>query len=355
MSRRIAIAMSGGVDSSVAAYLLKEAGHELVGLTMKIWPDSRCCSAEAMQDAAEIAARLGIPHEVLDFVPDFTARVVDPFGAAYLAGLTPNPCAVCNSQFKFAALFDAAQERFGVEAVATGHYARIREAIGRYELLRGRDFRKDQSYVLYRLDQRQLSRTLFPLGELTKDRVRAIATGLGYAVAEKPESQDLCFSSDARSFLRERLAGRYGEGPIEDLDGRRLGNHQGIIHYTVGQRKGLGIASPEPLYVVRIDAERNAVVVGPRSATLGADLLVEDFHWSAGQPPAGPVYAQVKIRYGGESAEAMLTPRGSAVAIAFDEPQYAITPGQVAVAYQGDVVLGGGLIGRPAPVAATRS
>jgi tRNA-specific 2-thiouridylase len=349
MSNRVAVAMSGGVDSSVAAHLMTREGHEAVGITMVIWPNSRCCNNEAMKDAGDVASALGISHHKFDFVETFKKKVVDNFTESYMAGLTPNPCAICNSDFKFAELFEMAREKFGAEKVVTGHYVRSRfdEATGRWQMLTAVDPNKDQSYFLYSLSQDQLSRCVFPLGGMAKAEVREIARELGFAVADKPESQDLCFSADPQGFLREQLGDRIQPGPIMDLNGNVLGTHTGIVNYTIGQRRGLGLAAPEPLYVIRIDAESNTVTVGPKDATLGSTLVVEAINWVSIAQPTEPIEAEVKIRYRSNPAKAIVEPLEDGRALVrFFEPQSAISPGQVAVMYDGEVVLGGGLIAK---------
>lgn len=349
MSKRVAVAMSGGVDSSVTAYLMRQAGHEVMGITMEIWPNSRCCNTEAMKDAGDVARQLEMPHEKFNFVETFKQKVVDNFTASYMAGLTPNPCAICNSDFKFAELFEMARERFGAEYVATGHYVRVRydEGSGRYQLLKALDENKDQTYFLYSLSQEQLARTIFPVGEMEKPAVRAIARELGFAVADKPESQDLCFSADPQAFLREQLGEAIVPGPIKDLNGKVLGEHTGIVNYTIGQRRGLGIAAPEPLFVIRIDAEANTVWVGPKEATMGTMLVAENVNWVSIAEPSEPITAEVKIRYRSPAARAIVEPLGNGrVLIRFFEPQMAISPGQVACMYDGEALLGGGLIAK---------
>lgn len=348
-TKRVAVAMSGGVDSSVTAHLLVKEGYECVGISMVIWPNSRCCNNEAMRDAGDVAALLGVPFHKFDFVETFRKKVVDNFTESYMSGITPNPCAICNSDFKFLELFEMAREKFGVEHVATGHYARVRQepATGRWQLLKAVDENKDQSYMLYALSQEQLSRVIFPVGGMSKPEVRAIAHELGFAVADKPESQDLCFSEDPQGFLREQLGERIKPGEIVDLNGAVLGQHEGIVNYTVGQRRGLGIAAPEPLYVIRIDAEANRVIVGPREATMGSVLAVEAINWVSIARPEGPFEAEVKIRYKSKPAKAIVEPVGEdKVVIRFFEPQHAISPGQVACMYDGDVLLAGGLIAK---------
>jgi tRNA-specific 2-thiouridylase len=356
MPERIAIAMSGGVDSSVAAHLLTKAGHEGVGISMVIWPNSRCCNTEAIRDAGDVAAQLGIPFQQFDFVEDFRKKVVDNFTNAYMNGLTPNPCAICNSDFKFLELFAMAREKFSCEKVATGHYARVRQnpETGRWQLLKALDPNKDQSYMLYNLSQEQLSRCIFPVGELAKPEVRAIARELGFVVADKPESQDLCFSEDPQAFLREQLGDRIQPGAIVDLDGNELGRHLGIVYYTVGQRRGLGLSAPEPLYVIRIEPETHRVVVGTKEATLGTTMVVEAINWSSIERPTEAFEAEVKIRYKSAPARAIVEPLdGGRALIRFFEAQHAISPGQVACMYDGDIMLAGGLIAKESGRAVT--
>ena len=349
MTERVAMAMSGGVDSSVAASLLVEQGFEAVGISMVIWPNSRCCNNEAMRDAKDVANDLGIPFHRFDFVETFRKKVVDNFTESYMRGLTPNPCAICNSEFKFLELFETARDRFGVERVATGHYARVARdpETGRYQLLRALDPDKDQTYMLYNLSQEQLSRCVFPVGEMRKSDVRARARDLGFSVADKPESQDLCFSEDPQAFLRERLGDRLAPGNIVDAEGRVLGRHEGIAHFTVGQRKGLGVSAPEPLFVIRLDPDSNTVVVGPREATMGSRAMLDAVNWVSIARPEEAIACDVKIRYRSTPARALVEPmEGDRALVRFFEPQAAITPGQVAVMYDGDRVLGGGLIAR---------
>lgn len=349
MSKRVAIAMSGGVDSSVTAHLLTNQGYEGVGISMIIWPNSRCCNNEAMRDAADVAAQVGIPFHRFDFVETFQKKVVDNFTESYKKGITPNPCAICNSDFKFLELFEMARTKFGVEHVATGHYARVRQnpETGRWQLLKALDPNKDQTYMLYALTQEQLSRCIFPVGELRKSEVRAIAHELGFTVADKPESQDLCFTEDPQGFLRQQLGDQIVPGDIVDLNGKVLGQHDGIVNYTIGQRRGLGLAHPVPLYVINIDADNNRVIVGPKEATLGSMLVAEGINWVSIAKPDEAFEAEVKIRYKSTPARAIVEPlEGDRVLIRFFEPQTAITPGQVACVYDGDVLLAGGLISR---------
>jgi tRNA-specific 2-thiouridylase len=361
---RVVVAMSGGVDSSVAAALLVERGCEVTGITMKNFcyadvPAERataaCCSLEAIEDARAVARRLGIAHHVLDFEGPFREAVIDPFVAEYAAGRTPNPCVRCNRFVRFPQLWRKA--RFlGAEAVATGHYARaVRNGDGRVALRRAADRAKDQTFYLWGLSPSLLERAAFPLGALTKDQVRARARTLGLEVAEKPESQDICFipDGDLRGFLEASLAerpdlaggSRLRPGPIRSLDGEILGEHPGSAFFTVGQRRGLGLAGlAESHYVVSIEDE-NAVVVGPAKALEAQGLEAEDVHWLV--PPHGVFQAHVQIRYRSPAVPARVIPGpGRTARVEFDVPQRAVAPGQSAVIYDGDSVLGGGTITR---------
>ncbi len=349
--------MSGGVDSSAAAGLLVQQGYEVIGVMMRLWTEddgcggkhNRCCTPDQMADARRVATRLGIPFYVVDMRETFKANVVDPFIDAYAAGLTPNPCLNCNRHIRFGALLRQARA-LDADYLATGHYARIRRAEdGSYQLLKGVDPAKDQSYVLSVMTQEQLARALFPVGDYAKTEIRRMAEDLGLYTARKPESQDLCFLADGdyRSFLARRAPGVAAPGPIVNRQGERLGTHTGLPHYTIGQRKGLGVYAPTPLYVIDADPETNTLIVGAREE-LGRDALVaRDVNWIAGAPPPEPVRAGVKIRYRAAEVPATIISTGATtVRVVFDAPLRDITPGQGAVFYQGDVCLGGGVIAR---------
>jgi tRNA-specific 2-thiouridylase len=351
---RVAVALSGGVDSAVAALLLFEQGYDVCGVTMRLWHEngSDDGTAAAARDpilaAQHVAQALGIEWHIVDAVAPFKEQVVDRFIAEYSAGRTPNPCLYCNRDVKFGHLLRQVTA-LGMDRLATGHYAqRCWDAeTKRWQLHRGVDRTKDQSYFLHVLGQDELSRTLFPLGTWTKARVRAVAAERGLPITYRDESQDLCFISggDYRRFLRKYAPGAFVPGPIRDSSGRRIGEHEGLPEYTVGQRSGIGIAAAEPFYVLRLDTEENALVVGTRDE-LGNDRLVaEQVNWIAGSPPSGPVAAQVKIRYRAPPAPAtVFALSGDRAAVRFAEPLRDITPGQGAVFYQGENVLGGGLI-----------
>jgi tRNA-specific 2-thiouridylase len=362
----VAIAMSGGVDSSTVAAVLQEQGHPIVGLTMQLWnqrrlpelqgdgpKQHRCCSLDDVYDAKRVAQHLNFPHYVVNFEEQFEQRVVRPFVDQYLAGSTPIACTNCNTDVKFEPLLRMARQ-IGAERLATGHYARIRknEATGRWELLRARDESKDQSYFLWGLSQEQLSRSEFPLGALTKEEVRALARRTNLPVAEKPESMELCFVPNGNyvQFIQaySRDAGislSQGEGEIVTENGVVVGHHNGVHNFTIGQRKGLGFAAGKPLYVLSLDPEKNRVVVGDDDSLRTSSCEVTGVNWVSCQRPERPTRARVKIRHKHEPAPATVEALGELRArIIFDAPQRAITPGQGAVFYDGDCVLGGAWI-----------
>ncbi len=365
---KIAVAMSGGVDSSAAAAILKDQGHELVGFTMQLWNQrrgisvdengeplpSRCCSLDDVYDARRVAEELGFPFYVLNLEKEFERDVVQPFVNSYLNGETPIPCVACNSRLKFASL-DKLADSLGCAKVATGHYARVEfdEATNRYRLLRGRDPNKDQSYFLWELTQDQLSRAMFPLGELSKSDARQAARDSQLAVAEKKESQEICFvpDGDYAGFIDRYLAAEqqtdrlHGAGEIVARDGTVIGTHGGIHRYTIGQRRGIGIANARPLYVLGVEPKKNRVVVGYDEQLLTDEFTAASVNWIALDQPSEPVRAEVRVRYRHTAALATITPAANNYAmVKFDEPQRAITPGQATVFYRGDEVVGGGWI-----------
>jgi tRNA-specific 2-thiouridylase len=340
--------MSGGVDSSVAAALLKDAGHDVIGMTMHLaGSDSRCCSLDDADDARRVADKLGIRFYVGNYKDQFREEVTLPFADAYLAGRTPIPCVTCNKRFKFDHLLERARA-LGADAVATGHYARlVRSDVGP-TLHRGRDRSKDQSYFLFNLSSEQLRHIQFPLGELTKEEVRDVARGLGLATAEKPESQEICFVPDgdyARVVEQLRPEALPGQGEVVDEAGQVLGRHEGIHRFTVGQRKGLALSGGQKRYVVAIDAEQNRVVVGDEAALGSTETRVEAVSWTFDPAPSAPLRGSVQIRHQHGGASATIAPDGARSAVVrFDEPVRAVAPGQAAVFFDGDRVLGGGWI-----------
>ncbi len=358
---RIVVAMSGGVDSSVAAALLAREGNDVIGLSMQLYDHSvktegeqqqgeirfgSCCTLDDLYDARRVARTIGIPHYIVNFERRFEEHVVSDFVREYAAGRTPIPCVHCNGDLKFASLVERA-EGFDAQAVATGHYARVEHdpVSGKYRLLRGVDAAKDQSYFLFTLTQPQLSRAQFPVGALDKPAVREEARRLGLSVADKSDSQEICFvASGEHADFVERRAGSV-PGVIRDRDGRQLGRHGGVHRFTIGQRKGLGLSSGIPLYVVDIDADSAAITVGPREALERVTLTASRVNWISGETPASPVRAQARIRYRHRDAAATIAPLpGDRASVTFDEPQCAVTPGQAVVFYSGDEVLGGGWI-----------
>lgn len=354
-NKRVVVAMSGGVDSSVAAALLVEQGYDVVGMMMRLWSDeamggaehNRCCTPEAMSDAQRIASHLGIPFYVLDTKDVFRNKIVEYFISGHRQGITPNPCMECNRHIRFEYLLQNALA-LDADYLATGHYARITQsADGTYELRQGVDASKDQSYVLSVMGQEQLSHTLFPIGEYPKTETRALAARFGLQVESKKDSQDLCFlgKNDYRDFLAVHAPEIMRPGPIVRKDGTVIGQHEGLSKYTIGQRKGLGVTSLEPMYVIAMNPYRNALVVGEKQ-DLGRDTLTAGrINWVSGVVPSEPFRATVKIRYKSDAYPALVTPIGAdRMQVQFDEPLRDITPGQGAVAYEGDKVIGGGII-----------
>lgn len=348
----VLVAMSGGVDSSVAAALMVSRGYDVIGLTMQIWQESQtdprhagCCSLGAVEDARRVASVLGIPHYVMNFKDEFRESVIDNFIDEYAAGRTPNPCVRCNKFVKFEILLQKMLE-LGCQKLVTGHYARIRRRGERYDLLRAFGSEKDQSYVLYMLDQRQLSQSMFPMGELpNKDAVRKLARDLNLvSVAEKPDSQEICFVSEAggySEFLKNRRPDIFNAGELVDTAGKVVGEHAGVAGFTVGQRRGIGVSRKEPLYVIELKPKENRVVVGQADDLLTHEVLLEDMYWA--REPVGPLRVDAKIRYNMVPQRAILH-GGLRPKLVFDEPVRAVTPGQIAVAYRGKSVVAGGTI-----------
>ena len=349
---RVVVAMSGGVDSSVAALLLQRQGYDVVGVTMKLYsldqadlPDyyRGCCTVDDVEDARIVCHRLGIPHYVLNVQREFEEHVIDYFCSEYQQGRTPHPCIACNDKIKFNFLSTRASI-LDAKYVATGHYARIEDGPEGYSLKKGLDAAKDQSYVLFGMGQEELGRTLMPVGGYSKEDIRRLALEADFPNAEKPDSQDICFIpfGDYKAFLEERITTTGGD--MVDQEGNVMGQHKGIEFFTVGQRRGLGITGGEPMYVTRVEPETNRVVVGPESALYRDSFSVSRVNYVTGQPPAEPTPVNVKIRYKFEEAPAVLHPQPEGAIVRFEKPQRAITPGQAAVFYQDDTVLGGGFI-----------
>lgn len=356
MKKKVAVGMSGGVDSSVAAYLLKEQGFDVIGVTMQIWQDEEplamaenggCCGLSAVDDARRVADRLDIPYYVLNFKQEFKDKVIDYFIDEYVHARTPNPCIACNRYVKWEALLNRALE-LGCDYIATGHYARVcRLDNGRYALQKSAAVRKDQTYALYNLTQEQLSRTLMPVGEYDKGQIRKMAEEIGLLVAGKPDSQEICFvpDNDYASYIEKETGQTFPEGNFVDAGGRVLGRHKGIIHYTVGQRKGLGLSLGAPAFVTELRPETNEVVIGTNEDTFHDRLLAGRVNWMSIPELQGERRVSAKIRYSHQGAPCIIRMTGEdEVECRFDEPVRAITPGQAVVFYDGDIVVGGGTI-----------
>jgi len=370
--QRVVCGMSGGVDSSATAALLLEQGYDVVGITLKLWPqdcvnraEDKCCGPQAVTDARSVCHKLGIPYYLIDEAAEFQKHVIQYFADEYKAGRTPNPCVMCNQNLKFGRLIDRA-DQLGADFIATGHFARVERPLtpslspsdggrvakpgeGRYLLKRGRDLRKDQSYFLFSLRQDQLARAMFPLGDKTKSDTREVARHCKLKTADKEESMEICFVPDNNygGFLQQANLVQKHRGEIVDTRGQVLGQHDGIEFYTIGQRKGLGLSSPKPLYVVELDPERNRVVVGDDTMLDREEFVAERCNWHPFDQLPGPIEVTAKIRYNHPGTPATLTPLGeNRVRVRLHIPQRAITPGQAAVFYQDDLVVGGGWIGR---------
>ncbi|HXC34971.1 MAG TPA: tRNA 2-thiouridine(34) synthase MnmA [Candidatus Acidoferrales bacterium] len=355
--QRVVCGMSGGVDSSATAALLLEQGYDVIGITLKLWPqdcvnraEDKCCGPQAVTDARAVCHSLGIPYYLIDEAAEFQKHVIQYFADEYKAGRTPNPCVMCNQNLKFGRLIDRA-DQLGADFIATGHFARIErsEDGSRHLLKRGRDPRKDQSYFLFSLRQDQLARAMFPLGEKTKSDTRAVARHCNLKTADKEESMEICFVPDNNygGFLQQAKLVQKHRGEIVDLRGQVLGHHDGIEFYTIGQRRGLGITTPEPVYVVELDAENNRVVVGDGAALDRDEFTTTNCNWIPFDRIAGPIEVTAKIRYNHPGTPATVTPSDNGhVKVKLHSPQRAITPGQAAVFYQEDLVVGGGWIGR---------
>jgi tRNA-specific 2-thiouridylase len=345
--------MSGGVDSSVAAALLKDQGFDVIGIMLRLWSDqgaqNRCCAPDAQQEARYIAGLLDIPFYLIDAQDSFYQEVVVPFVDGYTKGITPNPCLNCNRNIRWDFLAKRAIT-LGADFLATGHYARIIQGPdGTPQLLKGVDAEKDQSYILYVLSSDDLKKTYFPLGELTKNQVRELAKDFSLPVADRPDSQDLCFvgQGDYRDFLRRSNPSLVKPGPIKDLMGNQIGEHNGLVDFTIGQRKGLKISGPEPYYVLKKDLEKNALIIGFKGDLGRREFFADQVNWIAGDEPPGPIEAMIKIRYKSKETLGLISPQEkNSVKIQLNESLPDVTPGQAAVFYEGDLCYGGGIIRR---------
>lgn len=350
--KKVVVGLSGGVDSSVAAASLKEKGYEVIGLTLWLMQGKGQCCSDGLVDAAQLCEDLNIPHHVVDSRDLFSSHIIDYLVEGYQQGITPLPCSQCNKTVKFGPMLNYARHELNTDTIATGHYARIAysEKDKRYQLLRAVDQNKDQSYFLYDLDQDLLSGTVFPLGEHTKTETRRMATQLDLHTAEKPESQDLCLieaHGSMQTFLDQYIQTHPGE--IVDQEGNILGHHQGVHHFTIGQRKGIGVAAPRPLYVVDLDPGKNQVIVGDRETALRTECMVKRVNWVSIAPPQNPIHAEVQVRYRSKPTGVTIVPleadaQGSRVKLVFETPQFGIAPGQAAVWYDQEILLGGGII-----------
>ncbi len=347
MNNRVVIGMSGGVDSSVGAAMLQRQGYEVIGVTMKLWEGEHndgCCSLSVIDDAKAVADRLGIEHHVVDFRDEFKSYVTSYFVDEYMSGRTPNPCVLCNKHIKFNALLKVADE-LGASFIATGHYAKVVQQDGRFLLVRPKDAKKDQTYFLYNMTQSTLGRTLFPLYDVTKAQAREIAAEIGLSVSEKPDSQDICFVPDgdyARFLLTQ--GAKSCEGNFVDTNGDVLGKHKGIIHYTVGQRKGLGIAFNKPMYVTQINSLTNEVVLDDGASRYKTGLVAKDINLISMEKIDKEFRCTAKIRYNAPDVACTVSPLDNGFKVDFDEPQMAVTPGQMVVLYDQNIVIGGGII-----------
>lgn len=354
MKKKVVVGMSGGVDSSVAAYLLKEKGYEVIGVTMRMAPndpdvienEGGCCGLSAVEDARRVCDKLEIPFYVLNFKEIFKEKVIDKFVQEYMDGRTPNPCIECNKYLKFDALLNKARG-IGADYVATGHYAKIEERNGRFVLIRSEDDRKDQTYALYNLTQDQLAHTLMPCGEYTKDKIREIAKSIGLAVHNKKDSEEICFVPDNNhgGFIKKQTNGNVKEGNFVDRDGNILGKHKGIVYYTIGQRKGLGISFGRPVFVTAINSKTNEVVLGEEEEIFKTDLIAKDVNFISIDKLNSKLEVQAKVRYSAKPSDAIISPlEDGKIEVIFNEKQRAITLGQSVVFYKDDLVLGGGVI-----------